>query len=94
MRRPDGTSRNYGFVTYESERTVEKCLVQLHWLAGRQVQVHRANPPNNANAGVGDRERDRGAGSDMRQGRWGMEPPSSGGSVQRPCLGRIGVPSG
>ena len=42
LRKPDGSSRGFGFVTYEDEVSVEKCLVMEHHLAGRRVDVKRA----------------------------------------------------
>lgn len=42
VKKADGTSRGYGFVVYQDEVSVEKCLVQYHELAGQQVEVKRA----------------------------------------------------
>lgn len=42
LRKPDGGSRGFGFVTYEDEISVEKCLVMQHQLNGRTVELKRA----------------------------------------------------
>lgn len=42
LRRPDGSCRGFGFVTFDDEVTVEKCLVQEHHVAGRRVDCKRA----------------------------------------------------
>lgn len=44
MRKHDGTSKNYGFVTFDDEMSVEKCLVEEHSLNGRKIEVRRAHP--------------------------------------------------
>lgn len=38
----DGSSRGFGFVTFQDELSVEKCLVEPHFLNGRQVELKRA----------------------------------------------------
>ncbi len=42
LRKPDGGSRGFGFVTYKDEMSVEKCLVMQHSLNGRTVELKRA----------------------------------------------------
>lgn len=42
LRKPDGGSRGFGFVTYKDEISVEKCLVMLHQLNGKTVELKRA----------------------------------------------------
>lgn len=42
LRRPDGQSRGFGFVTYSDEISVEKCLVMRHTLNGKPVDLKRA----------------------------------------------------
>ena len=42
LRRPDGSCRGFGFVTFDDEVAVEKCLVQEHHIAGRRVDCKRA----------------------------------------------------
>ena len=37
LRKPDGGSRGFGFVTFRDEMSVEKCLVMTHVLNGKQV---------------------------------------------------------
>ena len=37
LRKPDGTSRGFGFVTYRDESMVEKCLVVQHTIGGKTV---------------------------------------------------------
>lgn len=44
VRKPDGTSRGFGFVTFADELTVEKCLVIQHEIKGRKVDLRRAVP--------------------------------------------------
>ena len=38
LRKPDGTSRGFGFVTYRDESMVEKCLVVPHTITGKTVR--------------------------------------------------------
>jgi hypothetical protein len=47
LRTPDGAVRGYGFVTFDDEVSVEKCLVQQHSIAGKLVECKRANPRDN-----------------------------------------------
>ena len=42
LRKPDGGSRGFGFVTYKDEMSVEKCLVMQHSLSGKTVELKRA----------------------------------------------------
>ncbi|GAB4824124.1 hypothetical protein N2152v2_011170 [Parachlorella kessleri] len=42
LRKHDGGSRGFGFVTYDDEVSVEKCLVMPHVLNGKAVEVKRA----------------------------------------------------
>ncbi|KAK9823203.1 hypothetical protein WJX72_001083 [[Myrmecia] bisecta] len=42
LRKPDGGSRGFGFVTFKDEMSVEKCLVVSHTLAGKRVELKRA----------------------------------------------------
>lgn len=42
IRKQDGTSRGYGFVTFKDEVSVEKCLVQEHYFNGKAVDCKRA----------------------------------------------------
>ncbi|CAD7698390.1 unnamed protein product [Ostreobium quekettii] len=44
VRRADGASRGFGFVTFSNEMSVEKCLVLHHELNGRKVDLRRAVP--------------------------------------------------
>lgn len=44
VRKQDGTSRGFGFVTFADELTVEKCLVIQHEIKGRKVDLRRAVP--------------------------------------------------
>ncbi|CAD7695061.1 unnamed protein product [Ostreobium quekettii] len=44
VRRSDGASRGFGFVTFADEMSVEKCLVLQHDLNGRKVDLRRAVP--------------------------------------------------
>eukprot|EP01026_Neomeris_dumetosa_P057575 TRINITY_DN53031_c0_g2_i2.p3 TRINITY_DN53031_c0_g2~~TRINITY_DN53031_c0_g2_i2.p3 ORF type:complete len:344 (+),score=79.04 TRINITY_DN53031_c0_g2_i2:53-1033(+) len=50
VRDPSGTSRGFGFITYQDEISVEKCLVQKHAFYGRLVDVKRAVPRDAYNA--------------------------------------------
>ncbi|GBF94933.1 hypothetical protein Rsub_08176 [Raphidocelis subcapitata] len=40
----EGVSRGFGFVTYDDEMSVEKCLVVSHVIAGKKVELKRAIP--------------------------------------------------
>eukprot|EP00210_Caulerpa_lentillifera_P001593 g1531.t1 len=44
VRKQDGTSRGFGFVTFTNEMAVEKCLVMQHEIKGRKVDLRRAVP--------------------------------------------------
>lgn len=44
VRKQDGASRGFGFVTFADELTVEKCLVIQHEIKGRKVDLRRAVP--------------------------------------------------
>ena len=53
LRKPDGGSRGFGFVTYKDEISVEKCLVMQHQLNGRTVELKRAIKKEDMGAGGG-----------------------------------------
>ena len=53
LRKPDGTPKGYGFVTFEDEVTVEKCLVMSHSLGGKDVDVKRAHGRSDGGGGGG-----------------------------------------
>lgn len=44
VRKQDGSSRGFGFVTFTDELAVEKCLVIQHEIKGRKVDLRRAVP--------------------------------------------------
>ena len=44
VRRWDGASRGFGFVTFADEMSVEKCLVVQHELNNKRVDLRRAVP--------------------------------------------------
>jgi hypothetical protein len=43
LKRPDGTSRGFGFVEFQDEMSVEKCLVQYHTLKEKSIDVKRSS---------------------------------------------------
>lgn len=53
LRKPDGSSRGFGFVTYDDEVSVEKCLVMEHHLRGRRVDAKRAVGKESSPGGPG-----------------------------------------
>jgi hypothetical protein len=53
LRKPDGGSRGFGFVTFSDEVAVEKCLVMQHVLEGKQVEVKRAIRKEDMEGGAG-----------------------------------------
>ena len=53
LRKPDGGSRGFGFVTYKDEISVEKCLVMQHQLNGRTVELKRAIKKEDMSGGGG-----------------------------------------
>jgi hypothetical protein len=71
LRKPDGTSRGFGFVTYDDEVSVEKCLVMEHTLGGKVVEVKRAvNKEGSTGGGMGMMAS--GPGGGARPGSMGM----------------------
>ena len=42
LRKPDGSSRGFGFVTYSEEKAVEQCLVMQHEINGKAVRAPSA----------------------------------------------------
>ena len=44
LRKPDGMSRGFGFITFRDEMSVEKCLVIQHTLNGKQVSAYLKCP--------------------------------------------------
>lgn len=44
LRKPDGMSRGFGFITFKDEMSVEKCLVIQHTLNGKQVVQQQPSP--------------------------------------------------
>ena len=53
LRKPDGGSRGFGFVTYKDEMSVEKCLVMSHSLSGKTVELKRAVKKEDMSGGGG-----------------------------------------
>ena len=53
LRKPDGGSRGFGFVTYKDEMSVEKCLVMQHSLSGKTVELKRAVKKEEMSGGGG-----------------------------------------
>lgn len=76
LRKPDGSSRGFGFVTYDDEMSVEKCLVQEHHLSGRRVDVKRAVNKDDGGGATG------GSGGGGGGARGGM-PAAGGGPVDK-----------
>ncbi|KDD71845.1 hypothetical protein H632_c4301p0, partial [Helicosporidium sp. ATCC 50920] len=54
LRKPNGMSKGYGFVTFDDEMSVEKCLVTLHTIQGRSVEAKRANDRTGLDSGAGE----------------------------------------
>lgn len=77
LRKPDGSSRGYGFVTFEDEISVEKCLVQEHELNGHALDCKRANP----------KDKDGGPGGQHRMGGGGMGGGAMGGGHPNQMMG-------
>jgi hypothetical protein len=42
--RREGQSRGFGFVTFQDEISVEKCLLVNHFIKGKKVELKRAVP--------------------------------------------------
>ncbi|CAL5229182.1 g12460 [Coccomyxa viridis] len=53
LRKPDGMSRGFGFITFKDEMSVEKCLVKQHTLNGKQVEIKRAVKKEEMGGGTG-----------------------------------------
>ncbi len=45
--KPTNKSRGFGFVTFEDEETINEVLSAEHEIAGRRVEVKRAEPQHN-----------------------------------------------
>lgn len=93
LRNPDGSVRGYGFVTFDDEVSVEKCLVQQHSIAGKLVECKRATPRDNQQqpqqffgGGPGDGFGGRGGGPGGGRGRGRGGPPMmmGGGQMMAP----------
>lgn len=67
LRKPDGSSRGFGFVTYSDEKAVEQCLVMQHEIGGKAVrnrpqpghhtQILSAHQMSNLNSELKNRDR-------------------------------------
>lgn len=73
LRKHDGGSRGFGFVTYDDEITVEKCLVMPHILNGKTVETKRAVGKEQGGGGGGS------GGGGMGMGRSGGGSMMGGG---------------
>lgn len=78
LRRPDGSCRGFGFVTFDDEVAVEKCLVQEHFIAGRRVDCKRAIGQGEIAPGGGG-----GAGGMHQTGGRGGGTSAGGGPVDK-----------
>lgn len=88
LRKPDGTSRGFGFVTYDDEVAVEKCLVMEHHLGGRRVDVKRAVNKEEGGGGGGGGGMG-GGGGGMGGGRGAFVAGRAGHSRPRGRGGRV-----
>jgi RNA recognition motif-containing protein len=79
LRKPDGGSRGFGFVTFDDEVAVEKCLVMEHHLAGRRVDVKRAVGKDEAGGGLVGGGGGGGGGGFGDRGGSGMHQMGGGG---------------
>lgn len=102
LRKPDGSSRGYGFVTFEDEMSVEKCLVQEHFINGHILDCKRAMAKEHHGPPGGGHGGGRGGGGypGMMQGGGnggggggggGPNPAMMGGGM--PMMGMMGAPN-
>jgi hypothetical protein len=89
LRKPDGSSRGYGFVTFEDEISVEKCLVQEHELNGQHLDCKRANPKEK-DGGPGPQHRMGGGGGGGMGGGGGGVPQGMGNQMMGGPQGMMG----
>ncbi|XP_031476074.1 glycine-rich RNA-binding protein 3, mitochondrial-like [Nymphaea colorata] len=81
-----GRSRGFGFVTFESEETVEEILSssQSHEIKGKQVEIKKAEPKRSGEGqGFGKRTRGGGGGGGGAYGDYGRPAYGYGGSSNR-----------
>ncbi len=46
--RNTGSSRGFGFVTFEREETVDRVIKDEHEIKGKRIEIKRAEPRDNA----------------------------------------------
>lgn len=89
LRKPDGSSRGYGFVTFEDEICVEKCLVQEHSLNGHALDCKRANPKDKDGGPGGQGGGHRGGMNVGMGGGMGGQMMGMGGGQQQGMMGAM-----
>ena len=88
--RNTGSSRGFGFVTFEVEETVEQVMKIQHEIMGKYVEIKRAEPRDSSRGSVGGY--DNGAGQTMYGGMGGYGGRMAGGRGPGPMTNSMGGP--